>query len=442
MKTYYKFRPRAGETVINYDMMHPSGVVVDGHLTFLKDDGSPFIATFEATSAATAAEVRFRLQRKQLFWDALSVGCVAAAVAITFFWIFNLWTLAHSGWLFSILLTLALLFLGGLGFHMFFRNNERYRYIYATEQFKQYHADEQWIALADDVFSTANDPYFIELKTQCVKNGFGLVTVDHEEHVNLLITPAREEVFGRKRRALKFSEATPSVSQPLQGLQRLSPKNLERFSRSYGRQLAICAGAAVFVSGIFYRSWSLSPTDFVANEDAHRDSLALKAATNMAPEKDPLVYNSSQTVPFNSKTKPFGSAEPVSTTPQPQTPQTVRTPPKPEIGLYVYTATDGYLTYDCGRIDMRGTKFIVQDLICATFEEAHQRTIQLKTYGLIANAISLACTTNSTTNGYCVYHEAVFNDANAANRKANQIKLELGRLNLPNEFIKIRTLEF
>ena len=45
MKTYYKFRPRRGETVISYDRMHASGVIVDGHLEFPKEDGAPFVAT-------------------------------------------------------------------------------------------------------------------------------------------------------------------------------------------------------------------------------------------------------------------------------------------------------------------------------------------------------------------------------------------------------------
>ena len=97
MKTYYKFRPRAGETTITYDMIHPSGVIVDGYLTFLKENGKPFVATFEATSAASATEVRFSLQKKQLIWDAIAAGTLLATVLMIVFWFANMWDLTRSG---------------------------------------------------------------------------------------------------------------------------------------------------------------------------------------------------------------------------------------------------------------------------------------------------------------------------------------------------------
>ena len=53
----------------------------------------------------------------------------------------------------------------------------RYRYIYAVEQFKKYHADEQWVAIGEDVFENPNDKYLKELKKQCVYNGFGLISM-------------------------------------------------------------------------------------------------------------------------------------------------------------------------------------------------------------------------------------------------------------------------
>ena len=179
MKTYYKFRPRKGETVISYDKMHPTGVIVDGHLEFPKEDGTPFIATFEVTSAASANEVRYLLQHQQLMWDGLALSSVATATIMLVLWIFNIWSLTQAGWLFSLLLVGTFMGLTYLAFQMFFRSAGRYRYIYAIEQFKQYHADEQWVALAHDVFDVGTDPNFMELKNQCVENGFGLVIVDN-----------------------------------------------------------------------------------------------------------------------------------------------------------------------------------------------------------------------------------------------------------------------
>jgi hypothetical protein len=432
MKTYYKFRPRAGETSINYDMIHPSGVIVDGYLTFLREDGKPFIATFEATSASSAAEVRFRLQERQLVWDAVAVGSILSTLVMVAAWIGNYWDITRVGLLFSVVLPIVLAFLAVIAYQMLFRSSERYRYIYAIEQFKQYHADEQWVALGKDVFDNTSESDFAELRDQCVKNGFGLVTVDGDEHVNLLITPAREEVFGKKRHTLKFAEV-PSVSGAFSELKRLSPKNLERYQQPFFRQLAMTVCSIVILSSLFYRSWTLRPVDYVSNEKIYQDTMAQKAL-NMSAEPAAMVYNPDDVEKSNLNPKPY---EP--------TAAAISNPPKKgdaAVGLYVYTLNDGYLTYDCARIDMRGTKYVVQDHVYNSFDEARRRIDLLKTQDLTGNAICLTCTSNATTRGYCVYYGDFFNDVNAANQKANDIKKELAAMGLANEYIQIRVLQF
>ena len=97
MKTYYKFRPRNGETVIRYDMTHTTGVIVDGHLTFPKEDGSPFVATFEATSVSSSAEVLFRLENQRLQWDSAAVGTVFALLLTFSIWVAKVWTIHSVG---------------------------------------------------------------------------------------------------------------------------------------------------------------------------------------------------------------------------------------------------------------------------------------------------------------------------------------------------------
>lgn len=426
MKTYYKFRPRAGETTISYDMIHPSGVIVDGYLTFPKETGKPFVATFEATSAASAGEVRFSLQKQQLLWDAIAIATILATGLMVTFWLTDLWDLSRVGWLFSLMLPLVLIFLGIVAYQMFFRSSERYRYIYAIEQFKQYHADEQWVALGKDVFDNSTEAHFAELRDQCVKNGFGLVTVDGDEHVNLLITPAREEVFGRKRHVLKFAE-TPSVSEAFSGLGRLSAQSLERYHQPFLRQLAVSILALFALSGLFYRSWTLRPIDHITDQRAYQDSLMRIGERPSEPRGG--LYNHDEIVPSNHKIAPYPPTVEAAVHEQP-------------IGLYVYTLNDGYLTYDCARIDMRGTKYIVQDHVFPNFEDARRRIDELKSSDLIGNAILLNCTSNATTRGYCVYYGDFFSDVNAANSKALDIKKELTAIGVPNEYIQIRVLQF
>jgi hypothetical protein len=320
------------------------------------------------------------------------------------------------------------MFLGFLAFHLFRRSAERYRYIYAIEQFKQYHADEQWIAIGNDIFSSSSDPHFIELRTQCVKYGFGLVTVDHDDHVNLLITPAREEVFGRKRRDLKFIEA-PSVNDTPLGIPRLSSRSLDRFQQPYLGQLMAVAASVLVLSGIYFQSAAEMPI-IVGNEKIHRDSMMEKVQT-MPVEPAEYVEKPSDAEPNNPQTLPYSDAPkpiPVSA---------------PQVGLYVYTMPEGqYVSYDCARIDMSGQRYVVQDLYFDNFDLARQRIEKLKTYGMIANAVSLACTKNSKPSGYCVYYDAIFSNAKIAENKRDKIKAELKGLGLNNDFIQVRVLDF
>ena len=424
MKTYYKFRPRKGETVVSYDKMHPSGIIVDGHLEFPKEDGTLFIATFEATSASTAPEVRYSLQQQQLLWDALATGSAASSLVMLLLWVYNIWSLDKAGWLFSVVLVVTLMGLAILAYQMFFRTAGRYRYIYAIEQFKQYHADEQWIAIGHDVFSNGTDLNFVELKNQCVDNGFGLVTIDKDEHVNLLITPAREEVFGKRRRTLKFME-NPSV----QNLRSFSTSNLERYRRPYMAQAITCLFSIAVLGGIFYRQWQQRPVHTIFSDTTYQDSLA-RMTDRLVPEPEKYLYKKDVSL---SEGNAIINSSPIATIQESAS--------KNEVGLYVYTPTDGYLIYDCARAGMRGTKYVVQDILYNNFDEARKRIDQLKTYGLIANCISLSCT-ESATSGYCVYYDLLFNNEQAANSKAIQIKKELQELHLPQEFIKIRVLKF
>jgi hypothetical protein len=429
MKTYYKFRPRKGETVISYDRMHPSGIAIDGHLEFPKDDGSTFTATFEATSAATSIEVRYSLQRQQLFWDAIAVSSVVTLSVMFGLWLYNFWTIYSAGWLASIALPIVLIFLGILAYHMFFRAAGRYRYIYAIEQFKQYHADEQWIAIGSDIFDDANDPNFLELKNQCIVNGFGLVVVDKQEHVDLLTTPAREEIFGKKRRNLKFLE-NPSAS----NLRHFTASDLTRFRRPYMTQAFTCLFALGLLASIYYRQWQIRPILSVSSTENYQDSLSvMNDILKESPEPELMVYKKEDVVKNNATAQPY----------DPNTPSVSDNAnmSKNAIGLYVYTPTDGYLTYDCARAGMRGVKYVVQDILCKNFEEARNRIDILKTYGLIANCISLSCT-ETTSSGYCVYYELMYNDEVSANAKAIQVKKELAELRLSHDFIKIRTLKF
>ena len=433
LKTYYKYRPRGiGETLINMDMQTASGIIADGYFSFPKEDGSPFTATFEATSAAVAQEVRYTTQRKQLSWDSFAVSSVETALLLAFLWDFNLWNLSKAGWVLSLFLVAGIMAVTVFAYQQISKNFYRYRYIYAIEQFKQYHADEQWIAIGYDVFPNPEDPYLVELKSQCVRNGIGLLKVDRDEHLLMLISPAREEVFAHRRRSFGFFSHPISRKLQIDKLGKAlgaAPRNFQRFKRPFLAQAMVCLASMVLISGVFYRQWEARPVHY-ANEREWQASLAQKAkgmrpeSPEDNPDKEVQAPNSSGSANVAPGTANVGMEMGSN---------------KEEVGMYVSTV-DGYITYDCARADIRGTKYIVQDWVCNSFEAARNRIDQLRRYGLIASCLSLKCSIAASGGGYAVYYEYIYSDFNAANTKGQKIKNELQALHLPSDFVKIRVL--
>ena len=80
LKAYYRYRQREGGTTVSSDMRGAGGIIADGFLSYPKPGGEIFHATFEATSQDTRDEVRFKIQKRRLQWDAIAVASLAAAV--------------------------------------------------------------------------------------------------------------------------------------------------------------------------------------------------------------------------------------------------------------------------------------------------------------------------------------------------------------------------
>ncbi|MCC6726298.1 MAG: hypothetical protein IT258_17455, partial [Saprospiraceae bacterium] len=203
---YYKFRLRFEDQPVTakYDLEGVGGIVADGYYSFKKPDGKLFTATFEATSRESKDEVVYKPDQRVLLWDGLAVMSIVM-VSLAFY---NLRSPIHALDNTRFGERAILLFLIGLFVWMLFvliaRNFRRYRYIYAVEQFKKYFADEQWIALATDVFENKEDKYLAELKSQCVHNGIGLLTIDRNLDPKILITPSRHDIFAGKRQVVDF----------------------------------------------------------------------------------------------------------------------------------------------------------------------------------------------------------------------------------------------
>ncbi|RMG76434.1 MAG: hypothetical protein D6714_21355, partial [Bacteroidetes bacterium] len=268
-KAYYRLRPRTKEflTVSKFDVTTPEGVIVDVYYSFQKPDRTYFIATAEATSYYSKNEIRYRLQKRVLFWDSLALSSLLTAFALTWLYAYRYEVIHTAG----LLLTAGACVLGMTVFYLLYRTVamqfHRYRYIYAVEQFKRYHADEQWVAFGEDVFENFNDKYLRELKNQCIINGFGLVKITKRLEPQVLITPTRHELFHGKRKRLsnldpmkimgkiKFKQSE-EWWQKIFGRFKKSPDDFDsvlRFQRTYWTQLLIVLLALLLMSVVFVR---------------------------------------------------------------------------------------------------------------------------------------------------------------------------------------------
>lgn len=202
LKDFYKNRYQSdpGSIQVEIDNVSAEGWVADGKLTFRKSDGAPFICTYEATSLDKSEEVKFKLNTNYFIWDCTAFGTVCAAVLYMLFYETQQYWLIQLRWAGNVGFLLGVFIIGFFGWYFTMQRWRKYRYIFAIQQFRQYFADEQWVALAEDVFPAPNDPYYIELRNQCVYHGIGLALVPFEGNVRKISDPSRLGVYGKDKK--------------------------------------------------------------------------------------------------------------------------------------------------------------------------------------------------------------------------------------------------
>ncbi|HHH49697.1 MAG TPA: hypothetical protein ENK52_01815, partial [Saprospiraceae bacterium] len=424
LKTYYKFRPRKGDTTANYDMKTAGGIIADGYLSFVKPDGKIFTATFEATSKDTIGEIYYTLQRSLMFWDSFAFASLIAAFVASYCYTFNIYTIKTVGVVtsFAALGSVVL----GVAFIYFLisRNFSRYRYIYALEQFKRYHADEQWVALAEDAFENPEDKHLLELKHQCVYNGFGLIMVDSEAEPHLHITPARQELFKHKRKSLLFVERIKNdkankMAENLAGkwdsfkskfVVQSKENNLLRYSKSYFSQVLLVLVSASLIGGIYYRQFM--DTDIVYVDEKKYEAELSELAESAEPEVDeyfldtPIVASNSVVEKYNGFEDDPPEFEAASS---PPVKKTKKVQAKNDIEILVSTNKNGDAQgYDCARFyNFKGTIYMAQDQLYERMENAVARMNLLKQKGISANVLYLGCF-SSSLKVYAVYYDLLF----------------------------------
>ena len=229
-KNRYEFKPGSFESDV--DQVSGKGLVADGILQFTKSDGSVFTATFEATSLEKAGEVKYSLNSVYFLWDCLAFCTLTTALVYGWLYVTRLEWVASLHLTGNLGLLLGIATFGFFTWYYLLRNWKKYRYIYAIEQFKRYFANEQWIALGEDVFPATNDPYLEELKKQCVYNGFGLALVSLDGGVRSLSSPSRLGIYGRDRKMVEWftqNQIYKSMAQNVAAANKMRPEMPSEF---------------------------------------------------------------------------------------------------------------------------------------------------------------------------------------------------------------------
>lgn len=431
LKRHYRNRQRNGETEIASDARGKGGILADGYLSFPKPGGGWFVATFEATSYETRQEVRFTQRRGLLFWDNLVVALWGTAIGggfnITQQWL----PIKKHGpalplvMLFSVLLGLFFLI------RMLVSHARRYRQIYAVEQFKQYHADEQWIAVGEDVFNGPHDPHFIELRRQCIRYGFGLVVISADKLPRTHLTPAREDVFEGRRDIVKLITDNEWVK-TIQNLGRQpwlndlwgkmaayipqSDQWLHRFGGRLPKHWFASAVALTFIIAIWYRdydTWAhrkLTPKVYAEEViQTARDLPREPSTVNLdTPYFPPAPYLDDRISYLDEWLEDRLAAQ-----------RLWRNSARNAAGR-----EDGYgvIFYDCARfLNFEGVKFILLDGVYTDFESSLLRVELLQADGIQAGSLWLGCF-DERAKEYAVYIGPVFNTTGEANRLAAELE--------------------
>jgi hypothetical protein len=464
LRKYYKYRHRAEEQygepsteIARYDLQAVGGIIADGYYSFLKPNGKKFTATFEATSADKREEVVYKPQHKILFWDGLAAGFIFAVFlfSLNYYFKFNLLD-PDEVWL-RLELVLLSIALSMVVFYFIAKNFRRYRYIYAIEQFKKYYADEQWVALAFDVFGGADDKYFRELKNQCIYNGFGLVVVDKNLDPKVLITPSRYDLFLGRRRMVELL----SKSKLLQSIRKSrygtwwstfrsqlpafirKDESTTRFRKSFYHQMIVTGSCAVLLLALFAKELKDSNLKMVDKQTF----LTTEAKSQSNSVTEPLEYLGDSNLVFKKQKKTPKETMWKEEDKKPQTP-----PPDQAIAdarsgspasaeEFTSRGVEGFAIPDCSRYyTFSSSVFIVEDGVFSTLTNARERLAVLSKNGIESYPLRLSCFNKNET-GYAVHLGLIFNSIEEAQGHIELLRQSKAPVLKNIDRLKIRRLD-
>ena len=456
LKSFYRLRNRAANTgtLTGLDMRGANNIIADGFLHYTDESGKVFSATFEATSQATRDEICYRPRTSHVIWDALVFSFFLLPTILAVAHIMGYFPLVAEEFYWRVFLFMATTPLWVGVYFVFFRRLPRYRYIFAIEQFKQYPADDQWVAFGYDVFAGLPEKYRLELQRQCTRYGFGLVEITAQRKPKLIMAPSRAENFVPKQSSFSFlpqgewqKRLKNLTLGPWQRVKKMLAERLQPvqnryfrwFPRTYYNQWSLMGLgllALLFLVRIEYR---MLPVNF-PSEKAYRNR-TLDKAEGQRPETEyfkvdaPIAgFYDSTFVPYDMlvneeqfdaliQTEGSDHADSISLPPV----RIMVAEPGDEIALY----------YSCDRYNgLYETFYLIVDSVYQQQTAARRKLAYLNEQGLNSTAVWPPCL-GGTGQGFLVFVDEIMQDSALAYQLRDSLQTQLDTLDRP-----LRIMEF
>ncbi len=429
------------------DMRATGGIIADGCVSFKMENENTFMATFEATSIPTSEEVKYKIQRFLLVWDSLVIAFVLCLLAFAWGHAYQRITMQLLGMWGYLGVMWGMLIIVFLFYYLLFRHLQKYRYIYAVEQFKRYHADEQWIAIGEDVFPNSTDSNFDELKKQCIYNGFGLLMVDMQLNPVLLITPSRVDLFGKRRQILQFLSSDPSHKTNKNFWQRAMIKlfpftkhsSLQRYRRTYLKQMILCMISSALMATLFYKELQNTDFDYVDEELYPIEMQKYRKETKQEPSD--YQIDSPYVAAYRKERSPYvpsGKDMNSEGVKEDKTSQKAKKP-LPDGAVFV-SGNEDVVIYDCARFYFEGTKFMLYESRFESFEAALQRVSKLADTGLEVSCLWMGCFSEKDQS-YVVFFDLLYDNRLEARQKVLEYQQALERFSIQSDGISVKSLK-
>lgn len=450
LKSFYRLRPRADRapTLTGTDMRGKGGIIADGFLSFVQPDNTAFTATLEATSWNTRQEVRYRPRLTHILWDSIALSLLITATLLAFLHIFKVYLMVIYGFTPFMLGLAAFLMVTVILLRYTLFPLPRYRTIFAIEQFKQYQADDQWVAIGYDVFSPQESKYRRELIRQCTKFGFGLIEIDEQRRPQLVLAPSRAENFVPKQ---SFTNLIPmgawgdrlgaATKGPIQRIrdwfnQRMMPYQAHYFRwfpRTYYHQWILIILSLIALFFFLRQEYQRLPIVY-ANPQVYQNQLS-KKAENSRPESEYFIVDAPEPGFFDSTFSPF-----VVPTNEEQFQNIIQnTPIRDADSIYlpplrIISAQPGLeaaLYYSCDRFSLQARPyFVVFDTLVQDLAEARYQLAELNDRGLSGTAVWRSCL-DTVGNGFYIFVDDIFQDSLNAVEVRDSLQQQLDSLHAP-----------